>query len=223
MDGFLDEICGGVTELRVHGVSGTPPEGMLNHPHPHPRMVTGDGTTGFYRRWSTDGRPHGEHADVPGSRHREAYAWGGLTSGGRTIALWLLLLPFALANLSYFMLRRPPRGALRHVTEAAQRLFALLLTGTLVGAVTRASVDLIGWQCTAAGRACTAGTVRLARGMRRRDQGRPQRDRLVEGPARPGRSGGTQNLPAGVEKLLQPRPPSQAPHVQEPLPLPDGR
>ncbi|WP_165977505.1 hypothetical protein [Nonomuraea diastatica] len=154
MDGFLDETCGGVTELRVHGVSGTPPAGMLNHPHP--RLVAGDGTTGFYRRWWTAGRPVGDRADVPGVRRREAYAWGGLTSGGRTIALWLLLLPFSLANLSYFMLPRPRGGdRLRHVAEAAQRLFALLLTGTLVGAVTRACVDLVGWQCTAAGRACT--------------------------------------------------------------------
>ncbi|MBB5780717.1 hypothetical protein [Nonomuraea jabiensis] len=158
MDGFLDETRSGVTELRVHGVSGTPPEGMLNHPHPW--IVAGDGTTGFYRRWWTDGPPDGEHADVPDSRHREAYAWGGLTSGGKTIALWLLLLPFALANLSYFMLPRPARGTgLRHVTEAAQRLFALLLTGTLVGGVTRAGVDLVGWQCTAAGRACTYDTA----------------------------------------------------------------
>ncbi|MFB4263580.1 hypothetical protein [Nonomuraea sp. GTA35] len=158
MDGFLDETCGGVTELRVHGVSGTPPAGTLGHPHP--RLVAGDGTTGFYRRWWEGGRPSGDHPDVPGVRRREAYAWGNLTSGGRTIALWLLLLPFSLANLSYFMLPRPARGVrLRHVTEAAQRLFALLLTGTLVGAVTRASVDLVGWQCTAAGRACTYDTA----------------------------------------------------------------
>ncbi|MGW4795568.1 hypothetical protein ACWEPC_24440, partial [Nonomuraea sp. NPDC004297] len=158
MDGFLDETCGGVTELRVHGVSGTPPSGILGHPYP--RIVAGDGVTGFYRRWWPGGRPSGDQADVPGVRHREAYAWGNLTSGGRTIASWLLLLPFSLANLSYFMLPRPARGArLRHVTEGAQRLFALLLTGTLVGAVTRASVDLIGWQCTAAGRACTFDTA----------------------------------------------------------------
>ncbi|HEX4815280.1 MAG TPA: hypothetical protein VFV66_21270 [Nonomuraea sp.] len=153
MDGFLDETCGGVTELRVHGVSGTPPQHTLNHPHP--RRVAGDGVTGFYRRWWPEGRPVGGDADVPGARRREAYAWGGLTSGGRAIALWLPLLPFSLANLSYFMLPRPARGVrLRHATEAALRLFALLLTGTLVGAVTRASVDLVGWQCTAAGRAC---------------------------------------------------------------------
>ncbi|UBU19174.1 hypothetical protein [Nonomuraea gerenzanensis] len=158
MDGFLDETCGGVTELRVHGVSGTPPAGTLDHPHP--RRVAGDGPTGFYRRWWESEPPSGDHPDVPGVRHREAYAWGNLTSGGRTIALWLLLLPFSLANLSYFMLPRPARGVrLRHLTEAAQRLFGLLLTGTLVGAVTRASVDLVGWQCTAAGRACTYDTA----------------------------------------------------------------
>ncbi|SEG97261.1 Na+/melibiose symporter [Nonomuraea solani] len=158
MDGFIDQTTGGVTELRVHGVSGTPPAGILDHPHP--RLVAGDGTTGFYRRWWAGGRPTGEHPDVPGVRRREAYAWGNLTSGGRTIALWLLLLPFSLANLSYFMLPRPAGGArLRHAVEAAQRLFGLLLTGTLVGAVTLASVDLIGWQCTAAGRACTYDTA----------------------------------------------------------------
>ncbi|MGW0809321.1 hypothetical protein [Nonomuraea sp. NPDC002799] len=158
MDGFIDETCAGVTELRVHGVSGSPPAGMLNHPHP--RLVAGDGTTGFYRRWWAGGRPTGDQADVPGVRHREAYAWGKLTSGGRTIALWLLLLPFSLANLSYFMLPRPAAGVrLRHTIEAAQRLFGLLLTGILIGAVTRASVDLIGWQCTAAGRACTYETA----------------------------------------------------------------
>ncbi|TXK40635.1 hypothetical protein [Nonomuraea sp. C10] len=158
MDGFLDTSTSGMTELRVHGVSGTPPGEMLNHPHP--LLVAGDGTTGFYRRWWPAGRPETEDADVPGERHREAYAWAGLTSGGRTIALWLLLLPFALANLAYFMLPRPEGGRpVRRALEAAQRLFALLLTGTLVAAVTRASVDLIGWQCTAAGRACAYATA----------------------------------------------------------------
>jgi hypothetical protein len=168
MDGFLDTTTNGLTELRVHGVSGTPPGEMLNHPHP--RLVAGDGTTGFHRRWWPTGRPDTDDGDVPGERHREAYAWAGLTSGGSSIALWLLLLPFALANLAYFMLPRPRRGRrLRRAVEAAQRLFALLLTGTLVAAVTRASVDLVGWQCTAAGRACSdvgaPGWVRWMAGL----------------------------------------------------------
>ncbi|MEW9550824.1 hypothetical protein [Nonomuraea sp. NPDC050783] len=156
MDGFLDETYGGLTELRVHGVSGTPPHFTLNHPCP--RRVAGDDTTGFYRRWWPEGRPAGRDADVPGVRRREAYAWGGLTSGARALALWLPLLPFTLVNLTYYMLPRPPRGRwLRRLAEAALRLFALLLTGSLVGAVTRAGVDLLGWQCTAPGRACTLG------------------------------------------------------------------
>ncbi|MBP2703015.1 hypothetical protein JOL79_04260 [Microbispora sp. RL4-1S] len=138
----------------MHGVSGTPPEHTLNYPHP--QLVAGDSTTGFYRRWWPGGQPTGEQVDVPETRRREAYAWGGLTSGGKTIALWLLLLPFSLANLAYFMLPRPARGRrLRHAVEAALRLFALLLTGTLVSALTVSAVDLVGWQCTGPGRPCT--------------------------------------------------------------------
>ncbi|MER7369966.1 hypothetical protein [Nonomuraea wenchangensis] len=175
MDGFLDDTCGGLTELRVHGVHGTPPQTTLHHPHPW--RVAGDGVTGFYRRWWPEGRPAGGDADVPGVRRREAYAWGGLTSGGRALALWLPLLPFSLVNLAYFMLPRPPRGRwLRHLAEAVLRLFALLLTGTLVGAVTRASVDLFGWQCTAPGRACTLdGAPAFARWLAETQAGEPSR------------------------------------------------
>ncbi|MBO3747593.1 hypothetical protein J5X84_16065 [Streptosporangiaceae bacterium NEAU-GS5] len=155
MDGFLDYTTGGLTELRIHGVSGTPPEGMLNSPTV--RLVHGDRTTGFYRRWWPGGPPSSPDGDVPGRRHREAYAWGGLTSGGKMDALWLLLLPFALANLACFMLPRPAGGwarRLRHAVEAGQRLFALLLTAVLVNAAIRSSVDLIGWQCTSPGKPC---------------------------------------------------------------------
>ncbi|MGA4988354.1 hypothetical protein [Nonomuraea bangladeshensis] len=175
MDGFLDDTCGGLTELRVHGVHGTPPQTTLHHPHPW--RVAGDGVTGFYRRWWPEGRPAGGDADVPGVRRREAYAWGGLTSGGRALALWLPLLPFSLVNLAYFMLPRPSRGRwLRRLAEAGLRLFALLLTGTLVGAVTRASVDLFGWQCTAPGRACTlGGAPAFARWLAETQAGEPSR------------------------------------------------
>ncbi|QYC41270.1 hypothetical protein Nocox_18305 [Nonomuraea coxensis DSM 45129] len=175
MDGFLDDTCGGLTELRVHGVSGTPPQTTLHHPHPW--RVAGDAVTGFYRRWWPEGRPAGGDADVPGARRREAYAWGGLTSGGRALALWLPLLPFSLVNLAYFMLPRPPRGRwLRRLAEAALRLFALLLTGTMVGAVTRASVDLFGWQCTAPGRACTLdGAPAFARWLAETQAAEPSR------------------------------------------------
>ncbi|GII93865.1 hypothetical protein [Sinosporangium siamense] len=161
MDGHVDTGVGGVTELRIHGVSGSPPDQMLQHPHP--RRVAGDATTGFYRRWS----PSGPSPDIPGRPRREAYAWGPLTSGGqspgsRVYALWLLLLPFALANLAHFMAPRPVTDthpvfkALRHLGEMAQRLFALGLTATLTMGALRICVDLIGWQCTAPGRICAA-------------------------------------------------------------------
>ena len=61
-----------VTELRVHGVSGSDGPTMLEHPQAV--QVSGDTVAGFFRRWSPDGpgRP-----SVPWKL--EAYSWGGLT------------------------------------------------------------------------------------------------------------------------------------------------
>ncbi len=42
-----------VTELRIHGVSGSDGPTMLEHPAA--LQVAGDSVTGFYRRWSPDG------------------------------------------------------------------------------------------------------------------------------------------------------------------------
>src|SRR6516225_6252477 len=42
-----------VTELRIHGVSGSDGPTMLEHPQA--LQVAGDNVTGFYRRWSPDG------------------------------------------------------------------------------------------------------------------------------------------------------------------------
>jgi len=88
-----------VTELRIHGVSGSDGPTMLEHPAA--LQVAGDSVTGFYRRWSPDGpgRP-----SVPWKL--EAYSWGGLTERPLASALWLLLAPFMMYNVAYFML--PP-------------------------------------------------------------------------------------------------------------------
>ena len=88
-----------VTELRIHGVSGSDGPTMLEHPHA--LQVAGDGVTGFYRRWSPGGpgRP-----SVPWKL--EAYSWGGLTEKPLASAAWLLLAPFMMYNVAYFML--PP-------------------------------------------------------------------------------------------------------------------
>ena len=87
-------VLTGVTELLVHGVGGESAEDTLHEPHP--MQVAGDATAGFYRGPDVDGR------------HRESYSWGGLTSGKASRALWLLLLPFMLLNVAFYMTPRPP-------------------------------------------------------------------------------------------------------------------
>jgi hypothetical protein len=119
-----------IVELRVHGVSGTPPELVLADPHPV--RVAGDDASGFWR-----------HARNTGHRFtEEAYEWGGLTSGRPMRAAWVLLAPFAFANAAFATPPRPTRS-----TGALMRLFAISLTATLVGAVYISAVDLLAWQC----------------------------------------------------------------------------
>jgi hypothetical protein len=147
VDGYVNRAAGGWTELRVHGVSGTPPVSMLGHPHV--ARVTGDEQAGFYRRWweSQSGS-----ADTT-ERRIEAYSWGGLTAGSGQRALWLLLTPFLLVNVAFWArpaLGRNPRRfvkPVRRLGEAIQRLFALSITLTLMLGVVAASMDFVGWQC----------------------------------------------------------------------------
>ena len=121
-----DDTAGEVIELRVHGVSGTPPEALLGLPAELIKPVSGDEAAGFYRPrvtlsdadWSDEA---GSDCELAGEHHREgdppqagrtwqrsveAYSWGGLTSGRASRALWLLFLPFILINLAHWML--PP-------------------------------------------------------------------------------------------------------------------
>jgi hypothetical protein len=149
-------MAGQVLELRVHGVSNTPPAGILGiRPEPggavaQPRLVAGDAMTGFYRA---------PRADPTDPVAVEAYSWGQLTSGARAArdverALWTLLLPFTFANLALHA--RPAIPADPHqerwssragMTAWLVRLFCLSLTATLVLSATGAGVDLVAWQC----------------------------------------------------------------------------
>ncbi|MDQ1428501.1 MAG: hypothetical protein QOK39_1977, partial [Acidimicrobiaceae bacterium] len=144
--GFVDLGTTGATELRIHGVGGTPPADLLDHPHPV--QVAGDATSGFYRRWDTDAL-----LLEPGSRdrHVEGFCWGGLTSGTAKRALWVLLIPFLLVNVAHWAL--PGRAAQRRWANTASqrliRLLALSLTMTLVLAAAETGVDLLARQCAA--------------------------------------------------------------------------
>ena len=160
MSGSVHQGRKGWTELRVHGVSGTPPDEMLQHAQT--KMVAGDGNAAFYRRRYDSPLVS---ADDDGQRV-EAYSWGGLTAGAGARALWLLLAPFMLANLAYFAL--PARGAeeaagrrtpARGAAEGIVRLFALSVTVTFMLVPVHLAMDLIGWQCVRPGvRDCTTET-----------------------------------------------------------------
>ncbi|MEV8439542.1 hypothetical protein AB0425_19385 [Actinosynnema sp. NPDC051121] len=132
-----------VVELRVHGVSGTPPEEMLGDPFP--TAVAGDDVARFLRagkpvRALSSGR----------ARVVEAFHWGRFTSGGASRALWLVLMPFAILNLARYALLGAGRFA-----EAVLRLLGLVLTCMLVTATAYVSLELLVRQCAGAA-ACRA-------------------------------------------------------------------
>ncbi|GGT05937.1 hypothetical protein GCM10010156_74380 [Planobispora rosea] len=134
-----------VTELRIHGVAGASPGSVLFPGCPDQVTFLGDRSrdpVGIY---------------VPANRasapwRQEAYVWGGLTSGSRSRAFWLLMLPFALANIAFYMTPRwvvdgrERHAPLRLLVDAGQRLFALSLTGTLIVALAGTAMDVVAWQ-----------------------------------------------------------------------------
>ncbi len=126
-------------ELRVHGVSGTPPQDLLETLDVV--QVRGDEVAGFFRpATGQDGSGDG----------LEAYSWGGLTSSSWTRAFWVLLAPFALLNVAGWMLPPRPRGA-RHwahrVAAGAVRLLALHVTVLVVLWTGQVAMEFIAFQC----------------------------------------------------------------------------
>jgi hypothetical protein len=127
----------GVTELRVHGVGGTTPESLLVDAAP--QLVSGNRIAAFFRT-----------ADRAG-RHVEAYSWGGLTSRSASRVLWLLLFPFALANLAGWMCS-PTVWASKwrfYLHRAVVRWAALGMTVNLLLLVAMTTMDVGAYQCGA--------------------------------------------------------------------------
>ncbi|MEU7042082.1 hypothetical protein AB0A77_13615 [Streptomyces varsoviensis] len=146
-------------ELLVHGVGGTTPQEMLNDARIE--RVAGDTTAGIYRR-SGDADAEQRPADAeqrPADAERrpadgreepvrEAYVWCDLTSGDSSRALWLVLLPFMVANLAHWM-RPSATGRARTVRAYGliMRLVALSLTVLFTAAACEVALDLTAWQC----------------------------------------------------------------------------
>ena len=142
-----------VTELRIHGVSGSNGPTMLEHPTA--LQVAGDTITGFYRRWNPGG------AGRPSvSWNLEAYSWGGLTEQPLASASWVLLAPFMMYNLAHFMLpaEPPPEPEKKTETEppgwdwghqvahAVLRLLALAATVQFISAIATLTISTVAWQ-----------------------------------------------------------------------------
>ena len=165
-----------IREIRIHGVSGTPPEAMLDlESATNTERIAGDAVTGFWRRTQA-GAATMPPWMLPPARSPlawspvqprlpwdvEAYSWGSLTSGARgslSRAAWLLLIPFALVNVASWA--RPglahdptPDTGSTGLTFRADRGFAvivrltgLMLTGLLIAAAATVSINIIGYQC----------------------------------------------------------------------------
>lgn len=160
-----------VIELRVHGILGTTPEQLVDAVAAVD--VAGDGAGRIVRPadrlrrpapgpvLKADGRPH--------PRTLEGYVWGGLTSGGWAKAIWALLFPFSLANVSSWMLPPVPEGNRAASTLGAccrglLRLAAALLTVLLVAQLAAVSLDLFATQCLAPGSGCLGVIPQWLRG-----------------------------------------------------------
>jgi hypothetical protein len=161
-----------VIELRVHGILGTTPEELVDAVAAVD--VAGDGAGRIVRPADRLRRP------APGSvlkadgrplaRTLEGYVWGGLTSGGWSKAIWAVLFPFSLANMSSWMLPPVPSGSraaagLGVCCRALLRLAAVLLTVLLVAQVAAVSLDLLATQCLAPGTRCLGVVPQWLRGQ----------------------------------------------------------
>ena len=147
----VEAECGGVTELRVHGVGGSPPDAILGDLAPE--QASGDAVAGFYRTSDHRASAGDRDATLDVDRHVEVYSWGGLTSRSNIRVLWLALLPFLFGNLAGWMCSASTRGSTWkfRLHRLAAGLGALALTVNAVLIAVMISADVIAYQTARAG------------------------------------------------------------------------
>lgn len=113
-------------ELRLHGMSGTPPKALL-----YSDPVTYDRSDSKTKVWeqNRDERPNAPF-------HVRAFHWGSLTSGSKVTAFWILLVPFLFANVAGWMADG------RRWTQAWIRLAGLCVTGLFIAQLGVVFLDL---------------------------------------------------------------------------------
>ena len=146
-----DASSKGVTELRVHGVGGSPPDATLGDLAPE--QVMGDAIAGFYRTSDHTATQPDRDARRDVDRHVEVYSWGGLTSRSKIRVLWLALLPFLFANLAGWMCSASTRNSAwrfrLHRLAAGLCALALTVNAALIAVII--SADINAYQTSRAG------------------------------------------------------------------------
>ncbi len=110
------------SEIRVHGVSGTPPSELL-----YTEPVTYDQGWDLAKIYE----PAHDDWDV------KAFHWGSLTSKSSLSAFWILLAPFAMANVVGWMTESPNVWS-----RIWTRIAALSLTGIFFAQMANMSLDI---------------------------------------------------------------------------------
>lgn len=120
------------TELRIHGVGGSPGPRLLGLEHPEEVEIVAEGVgTAFWKRRGND--------------TIEGYDWGALTSGSALQPLWVLLLPFTLLNVAGWM--HPPGSSMRtRLIRGIVQVLSGLMTLSWVLWIAVVCVDLLGYQ-----------------------------------------------------------------------------
>jgi hypothetical protein len=124
-------------EIRIHGVGGAPATENLEASDT--LQVAGDAEAGFHRPWYPG-------ADAPTNPRTEAYCWGKLNVHAWWSALWLMLIPFGLANTAHWALPGNGHVWMRYMARVTVRVLGLVLTVGLIAMVCYLSIDLLAVQ-----------------------------------------------------------------------------
>lgn len=149
---------GGIVELRVHGVAGTPPEEML-------QLVPAEQVRGPAPAPAGADDRITEWTQPPHRPTLRAWSWGSLTSGRWYQAFYLVLTPFMLANLAGWMLLTGPaddgrpRSPRTRCCVLLVRLAGLLVTVIFVLWTQLVVADLAAYQWLVRGLGAPSWTV----------------------------------------------------------------